>query len=535
MKEQSTTKGFAILSLAGMMVKVLSLLYIPFLRVIITDEGYGVYGAAYSVYVFIFVLTNSGIPVAISKLISELTAVGNYKDAVKTFKIARFMLLIIGIFMTGLMLLFSSPISKGINQRRAYLSIIALSPAVLFTSIASAYRGYFQGWGNMTPTAISQVIEQVGNTIFTLLFGIFLIKYGLEAGCAGATMGTSIGAFLSAIFLIIVYEKNKKIKIPSKFKEVEIKRHTNKEIISKIVNYGVPITVCVGMTYAGDLIDLSNTMGRLIVGGKLEGEASKLYGFLVKYKQLINVPIAIITSLAVAILPAISSAAAINDRDTVKSKIRYAFRICFLIAIPSAVGLGILSGAIFNMLKFGDGAYLMKYGSIVVVLMSIMQIQTTILQSIGKLYTATLYAVIGIVCKIVANYFLISIPSLNILGAIYGSIIGYLVPILLNHRMLLKSLNIKFKLLEQAKKPAIASMFMGLVVILSNLFLSKFFNLHLKGYFANTIVTIIAVVLGMYAYLFAMVITGGITKEDFKVFPRKLNRFIPNFIMKKMK
>lgn len=82
MKEQSTTKGFAILSLAGMMVKVLSLLYIPFLRVIITDEGYGVYGAAYSVYVFIFVLTNSGIPVAISKLISELTAMGNYKDAV---------------------------------------------------------------------------------------------------------------------------------------------------------------------------------------------------------------------------------------------------------------------------------------------------------------------------------------------------------------------------------------------------------------------------------------------------------------------
>lgn len=535
MKEQSTTKGFAILSLAGMMVKVLSLLYIPFLRLIITDEGYGIYGAAYSVYVFIFVLTNSGIPVAISKLISELTAVGNYKDAVKTFKIARFILLIIGIFMTCLMLLFSSFISQGIHQKRAYLSIIALSPAVLFTSIASSYRGYFQGFANMTPTAISQVIEQVGNTIFTLLFALLLINYGLEAGCAGATMGTSIGAFLSALFLIIIYEKNKKIKVPSKFKETEVKRYTNKQIISKIINYGIPITICVGMTYAGDLIDLSNTMGRLIAGGKLEGEAARLYGFLVKYKQLINVPIAIITSLAVAILPAISSAAAINDKETVKSKIRYAFRICFLIAIPSAMGLGILSGDIFNMLKFGNGAYLMRYGSVVVVLMSVMQIQTTILQSVGKLYTATLYAVIGIVCKIVANYFLIAIPSLNILGAIYGSVIGYLVPIVLNHRMLLKSLNIKFKLLEQAKKPVVASIFMGIVVMSSDLFLSKFFNLHLKGYFANTITTVIVVALGMYGYLFAVVITGGITKEDLKMFPRKINNLIPNFIMKRMK
>lgn len=105
MKEQSTTKGFAILSAAGMMVKVLSLLYIPFLIMIIGGEGYGIYGATYQVYTFIFVITNSGIPVAISKLISELAAVGNYKDAVKSFKIARFILLILGILMSLVLLI----------------------------------------------------------------------------------------------------------------------------------------------------------------------------------------------------------------------------------------------------------------------------------------------------------------------------------------------------------------------------------------------------------------------------------------------
>lgn len=99
MKEQSTTKGFAILSMAGMLVKVLSVLYIPILMKIIGEEGYGLYGASYQIYAFIFVLANSGIPVAISKLISELAAVGNYRDAVKAFKIARFILIILGIVM----------------------------------------------------------------------------------------------------------------------------------------------------------------------------------------------------------------------------------------------------------------------------------------------------------------------------------------------------------------------------------------------------------------------------------------------------
>ena len=145
MKEQSTARGFAILSAASMMVKILSLLYIPFLRKIIGDEGYGIYGASYQVYAFVFVLANSGIPVAISKLISELIAVKNYKDAIRGFKIARFMLLIIGIIMSIGMLIFAAPLANSVHYKEAYLSLLTLSPAILFTSIASAYRGYFQG------------------------------------------------------------------------------------------------------------------------------------------------------------------------------------------------------------------------------------------------------------------------------------------------------------------------------------------------------------------------------------------------------
>jgi len=535
MEEQSTTRGFAILSAASMIVKILSLLYIPFLRLIITDEGYGIYGASYQIYVFLFVLTNSGIPVAISKLISELIAVKNYKDAMKAFKISRFILLIIGIIMSIVMLIFAAPLANAVHYKKAYFSLLTLAPAILFTSIASAYRGYFQGRGNMTPTAVSQVLEQVVNTIFGLIFAAYLMRYGIEAGCAGAPIGTSIGALVSAAFLIFYYEKNKKFRVPKGYKYEKIRRFTTEQLISKVIRYGVPITVCVGMTYAGNLVDVYNTKVRLMAGGVPEVQATILYGFLTKYQQLINVPIAIISSLSMAILPAISASAAVEDKKGVTEKISYAFRSCYLIALPCAVGLAVLSDPIFNMLKFGGGSYIMAYGSVVLILMSCMQIQTTILQSIGKLYTATLYSVLGIICKITANYFLIAIPSINILGAIGGSIIGFLIPIILNHRIIKKSLGVKLSLITQAIKPFIASMIMAVSILVVRYVSVNLLGLYKMGYLVNSLTTIVAIAIGAFMYLIGLTVTGGISSEDLNTLPRKAVRFIPGFVLKRIR
>lgn len=290
MKEQSTTKGFAILSMAGMAVKILSVIYIPLMMKIIGEEGYGLYGASYQVYAFVFVLTNAGIPVAISKLISELNAVGNYRDAVRGFKIARFILVILGIVMASFLIIFSGPLASITKYNKAYLSLLTLAPAIFFTSIASAYRGYFQGRANMTPTAVSQVIEQIVNTIFALVFAAYLMRYGVEVGCTGGPIGTSFGALASATFLIYCYEKNKKIKLPQNYVEVSRTRLTTSQLVKKIIKYGVPITLCVGMTYAGSIVDLTNTKTRLMVGGISDTNATILYGYLNKYQQLLNVP-----------------------------------------------------------------------------------------------------------------------------------------------------------------------------------------------------------------------------------------------------
>lgn len=535
MKEQSTTKGFAILSVGTVLVKILSLLYIPFLRVIIGDEGFGIFGAAYQVYVFIFVITNSGIPVAISKLVSELTATGNYKDAVKAFKLSRFMLLILGVIMSLLLLFMANPLAKAVHYEKAYLSIISLAPAVLFTSIASAYRGYFQGRKNMIPTAVSQVFEQVTNTVFALIFAAYLMRYGLEVGCAGAPIGTSLGALISATFLVYYYEKNKKFTLPKmSANNSEVQRIKTKHLIMKIIGYSIPITLCVGMTYAGNLVDLYNTKVRLMAGGFNDSQATILYGYLVKYQQLLNVPIAIISSLAAAILPALSAAAAVRNRSQLNEKINYSLRVCFLIALPCAIGLGVLSDPIYNMLKFGKGSFIMAYGSMVLVLLAVMQIQSTILQGIGKLYLATVFSVTGIAIKIMTNYFLIAVPSINILGAIIGSLLGFTIPIILNQSIINKTLKTKIRLSHHALKPIIASLFMGVMVYLTYILFNFIFGFIGKNYMFSTLSTVISILAGAYYYLFGLILTKGIKKQDMNVLPAKIRRFIPKYFVSKI-
>ncbi|MCX7748298.1 MAG: polysaccharide biosynthesis protein [Clostridia bacterium] len=533
MKEQSITKGFAVLSLAGIIVKILSFLYIPFLLAIIKEEGNGVYAAAYQVYVFIYVLTNAGLPVAISKAVSEFIAVGNYKDAVRSFKIARFLLIVIGTVMALFMFFSASFLAKIIHFEKSTLAILALSPTVLLTAIASAYRGYFQGRGNMTPTAVSQVIEQVINTVFTLVFAALFIGYGLEEGCAGGTVGTSMGALVAVIFLVMFYRKHHKFKVPEEYMVTQVKRHSYNELLKKILGYSIPITLTVGLQYAGNLVDLWNTKSRLLASGFTDEAASQMYSYLYKYQQLMNLPISVIVALAVAILPAISGAAAQKNRPLIQSKINYAFRLCFLIAVPSAVGFSVLSREVFAVLKYGEGSYLMLYGSIVLVFMAAVQIQASVMQGLNKLYAVTFNLLLGIVGKIVVNYFLISIPQLNILGAVIGSIVGFSIPLVLNMLVIRNILKVEVNPLQFALKPFIASGIMAVFVVIST-YIFTLMGFLGQMYLVSTFFTIISVGIGMLVYLASLILIGGITGEDLDALPSKVKRLIPKPFMRRI-
>jgi stage V sporulation protein B len=533
-KQQSLAKGFAILSAAGLIVKILSLLYIPFLIAIIGDEGYGIYGAANQVYVFVYVLANSGIPVAISKLVSELIALENHKDAIRSFKIARFMMMVAGLILALFTLLFAHPLSNMVKFNKSALAIMWLAPSIMITAVASAYRGYFQGRGNMTPTAVSQIIEQGINAVFTIVFAAIFLKHSLEWACAGGAIGTLLGALSAAMFLAIYHKKRDKYKIPSSDITVKVKRIRYGHLVRKIINYSLPITLCVGMQYAGNLIDLWNTKSRLLAAGLSDVKASSVYGFLLKYQQLLNAPIALTVALSTALLPAISAAVARKNSLEVEGKVNFAFRACFLIALPSAAGFSVLSLPIFRLLHYGEGEYLMTYGSFILILMAIVQIQTSILQGAGKLYATTFYMIIGIVGKVVTNYFLIAIPEINILGAIIGSMVGFLIPITLNVILMKRTLNVGFKA-GTILKPVFSSIVMSIIVF--SLYYSLNFLLSFIGdsYITNAILLFVSIIAGGMIYFTVLAYIRGLNKADLEIIPNRFKRIFPKRILSMIK
>lgn len=536
MKEQSTTRGFAVLSAASLIVKLVSLLYLPLLNFILPQEAIGSYNFTYTIFTFIYVLTNSGIPVAISKLVSELIAQNNYKDAIKSFKMARFMLLVLGLVMSLVMILIASPITHSAGQEDSRLAIIVLAPTVLITSVMSAYRGYFQGRANMTPTGVSQIVEQIVNTIFSLVCAALLIKFSIRAGVAGATVGTTLGALVACIYLIIKYEKTKKFRIPKGLDLSKVKRLSNKSLFRKLLTYGIPITLSVGLQQGGNFVDSMIAVDRLMEGGYSKKLAKEMYGTIGQTNSLINVPIAIVSALSAAVLPAISAAMAIGDRKTAQEKINQAMKLCFIVVIPSTIGLAVLSKPIYGMLfpSAIQGAKLMKLACIIVILMSLVQIQTTILQGLGKMHIATASMFAGIVAKIITSYSLMAIPSINQFGSVAGNIMCFAVPLAINYYFIKNNTRFKLPVLRYSIKPLMSAVAMGLLAFI----VYKPFDIFISenaSRIAYVLPTMISMLVAVFIYAYVMIYLGGITKNDINSISPKAMKIIPGFMKRRMK
>jgi stage V sporulation protein B len=531
MKQQSTAKGFAVLSAAGMIVKIISLLYVPFLTRIINTDGYGVYANLYQVFAFAYVLTNSGIPVAVSKLVSELVAVGNYKDAVKTFKIARALLLVLGLVSAVLLLLLAKPITTITKNEGAFLGVIALTPAIFITSVMSAYRGYFQGRGNMTPTAVSQVAEQIINTVFSLIFAAIFIGKGIELGVVGATIGTTLGAFVACIYLIIIYEKGSKEEINNST-EFRGKRLSNKVVLKRLIKYCIPITLSVGLQNAGTLVDAGNINGRLYAAGFDEKTVRSKVGLLNMYGTMIRVPLAFISALSAAALPSIAGAFARGDKKVVREKINYVYRVCALVAIPAAVGLAVISKPIYEVLfpRAVEGYKLLAIGAVAVIFMAFVQIQIVVLQSVGHLYSALFAVFIGIIAKITSNYILVGNPSINIYGGVYSNIIYYLIPFIMNTYSIRKKLRVRIKFIKVIVRPTIASIFMGIGAYATYFILAVIFASVNTNFVVKCALLFFPVVLGGLIYAYVLIVIGGITKNDLDSMSPRIAKVIPNFL-----
>lgn len=526
----SFMQGAIILVAANIIVKIIGALF----RVPITNligDGMGYFNTAYGMYNMFFVLSTAGLPVAVSKLVSENVAKGNYSNVKKIFNISLLSFMIIGLIGTFVMLAGASTFAKLVKNDKAVYCVIAIAPSIFFVAIVSAFRGYFQGLSNMIPTAISQIIEALSKLFIGCMAAYFLLNLGkpLEVASSGAILGITIGSVLAAIVLIVLYKCSSQIKYINTKAKNSISTRSATSIFKEIIKIAVPITIGASVLSLTNLLDLFLVMNRLGDAGFNQTQANSLYtAYTALAVTLFNLPPSIIISLSISIIPVISGAFAVGNIKKLKSTIESSLRIGVLFALPCAVGLAVLSKPILSLLFFNQpDAVLVATplltslgGAIFFVCM--VSLTNAMLQAIGKVNIPVVTMFIGGCIKLATNYILVGDPSININGAPIGTTLCYGVIAVLNTYFLIKHSNIIPDFFNVFIKPLVSSVAMGIsAVVIFNFF---------ANIIGSKISVVLSVIIAFIIYILMLVVVKGFIREDIELLPKgkKIADFLDN-------
>ncbi|MCD7855409.1 MAG: polysaccharide biosynthesis protein [Clostridiales bacterium] len=516
-KNSSFVKQAVILAVASMIVRLLGFAYRVPLTNMIGDEGNGIYSAGYYIYTFFLILSSSGLPAAISKMISEKVALGEYKNARRIFKVSLCVAGTLGIIGMAIMFFGAERLALLVGSPRSVYTLMSLAPTVFICAVMSVYRGWYQGFNTTIPTAVSQVVEQIFNAFFSVYLAWVLLGYGIEMGAAGGTMGTGIGALAGLITIVIISFITKK-SYNAIFAEDKggYAVETAKQITGRLFKTAIPIITGTAVFSMTNLIDMKMVMVRLAASGAFTSrEADILYGQLTgKYVTLTTLPVSISTALATAVLPNIAASIALKDQKAVKAKVNTSLRLTMIISIPAAIGMGVLANQILQLLypNYPEGGELLAIGAISIIFLALSQIETGILQGIGKVYVPAVNALIGAIVKIPLNYVLIAIPSINVKGAVISTIGCYIVCALLNLLALKRATGIKFDFVSILLKPILASLIMGVGCL-------GLYKLIYAVLPSNSICTIIAIIFAIIVFVVALALMKGFKREDLALLP----------------
>ena len=468
MKKQSLVKGSLILGIAGILTRFLGLFFRWPLIMLIGDEGVGYYQMSYPLYMF-FVAMASGIPVAMSKLISERNAMGDIDGSFVVVKESSILMLIIGTGTSLILFFFAKPIISLLQwDYRAYYSLIGISFAPFIISIMTIFRGFFQGLQNMTPSATSQILEQVGRVVVGVGLAILFFPKGIEYSAGGAAFGAAAGGIIAGLYLFNKYCKIKK--------EFGVKRvRKDPEILNKIIKMAIPISLGATVGTIMSLIDSILVPQKLLTAGYANKEATILYAQLTgKASVIVNIPLTLSMALCTSLIPIIAENYILKKKRDVDNKISLALKLSAVIGIPCVFGLFFMAEPVMRFIFPGrsEGVEILKYLSLSIPFIIVTQTTTSVLQGIGAYVIPVINLFIGCIVKVILTSILVPIPSINIYGAVIASIGAYLVATILNIITVKIKLGTKLNIYENFIKPAIASAFMmiGVLFIYNNLY-----------------------------------------------------------------
>ncbi len=432
-KKQTFLGGAAVLAFGIVAVKIIGAVFkIPLLN-ILGEAGSADFSNAYNIYGALLTVSTAGLPVALSKLVSEAYTRGRTKQAQRTFRVAFRVFLVLGLLSFALMWWGNELLADTLNNPRAAYGIRALAPAVVCVACLSAFRGYAQGRQYMTPTAVSQIIEALCKLLLGLALSIWLLNAGKPdyVAAAGAIAGVSAGTVLSLLYMAGNYLRHRP----------RIRRGepcaADSVILRRLLFLAVPITLSSSMVSIITLIDTKLVQGQLqnALGYSLD-QMRTAYGNYAACMNLYNLPSSLMVALTASVIPAVSSAIACRDRRRTARIVRSSFRVTALLAFPMGLGLWSLSEPIFRLCyrrydaELG-GALLAVLG-IASVFVCLMLVTNSILQAYGRVNLPIFTMLLGGGVKIVLNYNLVAVPDVNIHGAPVGTLVCFALTAVLN-------------------------------------------------------------------------------------------------------
>lgn len=495
-KKQNFLHGAVLLAAATIIVKVIGAVYKIPLQAILGKIGYSYFSSAYDIYTLLLLISTAGLPVAMSRMISQASSVGDHAQTRRVYNTSRAIFFIIGAVSTALMMLFCKALAKSQEQPDAALAIFCLAPCAFLMSVISTYRGFFQGQGNMIPTSKSQVLEAIFKLGAGLAGAVVILQLGgsISLAAAGAILGVTVSCAVSVAYLFWVFHKTAQPEILAENQPIFCGK-TAKQLLA----IAIPITIGAAGLQLLIVAETSLYMNRLVSlldSGKLNnglvsaleqevlaeaakaGEvlttaqlhsriAASMKGIYNFSQTIYNLPNSLITPITISIIPAITACLTLKDDKGVRANSESASRITGLLSLPCAVGLIVLSKPIMGLLGGYTGVEL-DFAATLLSILGVSVFMRAVVLFTNSLMQANGHAnipVVNMLCcggvRMVLVYVLVGNPKIGMLAVPALTALCNLAIATLNLICMAKVVPQKSAIVRNVLRPLIPALLMG--------------------------------------------------------------------------
>ena len=525
-KKDNFVMQAGILAAAGIIVRIIGLLYNTPMVAIIGDEGFGYYDSAYAAYSIVLLISSYSIPSAVSKVIAQKLVLKEYRNAHRVFRCAFIYVLVVG-GIASLFVFFGAGLL--VEMDSAVLPLRVLAPTIFLSGILGVFRGYFQAHKTMVHTSISQILEQLANAGVSIGMAWVMVQTvkGKDAstqasfGAAGGTIGTGAGVLVGLLFMLWTYGINRKIIMKKVARDSHRETDSYGEIFRTILFVVTPFILSTGIYNINNFLDKTIYQEVMMnVMNLKESVVATDLSAIAKGTKISNIPIALASAMATALIPSISSDAKRGDKKSVRMKVAKSMKVTMLVSIPATVGIAVLAKpvmqVIFNQPETLDlSSRLLAVTSLSIIFYGMSTLTQAVLQSIGRMITPIVHAAIALAvhAAAMAAMLLYLDNEYRMYYYVAATVLYSVIVSILNGYSLRKCLRYRQEKDKTFLRPVFASLVMGAVAygVYHGVYLLVPVNLVALG---------IAVVLAMLVYFVLIIAIRAVTEEELRSMPK---------------